>query len=104
MAWWSSGADPNWKPPRLNNPRPLDRIRDKLNAIIGDETHGELWLKALAERLPAEAIESFLDSKQMTPGETAAISGFVDEFGRDMATNRLCRRPAAPPVSLGPRP
>ena len=102
--WWQS-ADPKWRPPPLANPYPLDPIRDKLHAII-DDSNGEHWLKALAELLPGEAIEAFLDHKQMTPAEIRTISGFVGEFGADMASGRFIRRghaTPAPPVSTGPR-
>jgi hypothetical protein len=91
MPWWAQ-SNPKWRPPPLANPRPLDRLRDRLNEIIGDDEHGEDWLKSLAERLPAEAIEAFLDMKAMTPGEIRAIAGFVGEFGADMETGRLVRR------------
>jgi hypothetical protein len=106
MPWWSSGADPKWRPPRAQRPGAArDRLRDRLNEIIGDETRGEDWLKALAERLPGEAIEAFLDHKQMTADELRTISGFCSEFGEDMASGRLVRRGDlnAPPVSPGPR-
>jgi hypothetical protein len=105
--WWvSPDANPHWRPPRLANPRPLDRLRDKLDEIIADESNGEQWLKALAELLPGEAIEAFLDHKQMTAAEIRVISGFVGEFGQDMASGRLIRRGHAtpvPPVSRVPQ-
>ena len=97
----ASRRDPKWRPPRLANPRPLDRLRDKLNAIIDDEEHGEHWLKALAERLPGEAIEAFLDHKQMTADELKVIVAFTGEFGQDMRTGKRHRRPPDPPVSTG---
>jgi hypothetical protein len=103
--WWAQG-DPKWRPPRAQRPGATrDRLRDKLNEIIADEGRGQLWLKALAERLPGEAIESFLDHKQMTADELRTISGFCSEFGEDMASGRLVRRADlnAPPVSPGPR-
>ena len=100
--WWSNpNVNPKWRPPRAQKPgAALERIRDQLNAII-DDANGELWLKALAELLPAEAIEAFLGHKQMTPDEIRTISGFCSEFGEDMGSGRLVRRghptPPAPP-------
>lgn len=92
MPWWSSGADSKWSPPRAQRPGVgRDRLRDRLNAIIEDEERGELWLKSLAERLPGEAIEAFLEHKQMTPDEIRAIAAFVGEFGYDMETGKLVR-------------
>lgn len=106
--WWSNpGVDPNWRPPRLNNPPGAvrDRLRSTLNEIVSDDERGELWLKSLAERLPGEAIEAFLEHKQMTADEIRTIAGFCSEFGEDMASGRLVRRADldAPPVPTGPR-
>jgi hypothetical protein len=96
MPWWAQ-SNPRWRPPPLANPRPLDRLRDQLNAIIGDDEHGKDWLKSLAERLPGEA---FLEHRQMTADEIRTISGFCSEFGEDMQTGRLVRRlQEAPHVS-----
>jgi hypothetical protein len=105
MPWWANpGADPNWRPPPLANPRPLDRLRGQIQEILED-TNGEQWFSLLVSRLPTKAIERFLDGETIAPDEIKAIVGFLGEFGRDLNTSRLIHRPRdAPPVSPRTRP
>jgi hypothetical protein len=107
MPWWASGADPKWRPPpRAHRPgASLDRLRERLWEILED-ANSEAWFAALRRLAPAPVLGRFLDGEDdaLTADELKAVGNFGDEFGYDMRTGRLHRRPTAPPVSLRSRP
>ena len=96
MPWWSSpDANPNWRPPSSRTViRGGERLREKLWEILVD-ANSEAWFNALARLLPPDALRRFLDGDDqvLTPEQTKTIVVFTGEFGRDMETNRLVRRP-----------
>ena len=90
MAWWSSGADPHWRPPRLNRPG-RDRLRESLGELL-DEYGGYKSLRTELG-LSKDAVERFLAGEDgaLTSDETKAVARYLSGFGRDMRTNRLIR-------------
>jgi hypothetical protein len=71
-----------------------DRLRERLWEILEDASC-EQWFAALKREVPARELGRFLDGEDdaLAPDEMKAIVAFTGEFGRDMQTNKLIRRP-----------
>jgi hypothetical protein len=93
--WWVKynpdirESNPNFRPPKS---RPgQDRLRDRLSELFACGAYKEFRQEL---GLPKEAIARFMagENSALTPGQTQAVARYLDEFGRDMETNRLVRR------------
>ena len=90
--WWSNpDAKPNWRPP---NGRPrFERLRNDLFEHFAEPG---LYKNCRAElKLSKEGLRRFLDGDDnaLSPEQTKTLRRYIDEFGRDMRTNKLIRRP-----------